>query len=522
MSDIWVGERGITEQKAELYPSALSYRIEDAEGLWKAVTAESKKYNPDFKGFIDTGPIVGNLGDVPKMRVRNGAIALVLEYGDTYRYKTLPNEQALSDNLSAILGKDIKFNGKAVYCHGRRIAVFGDKYSYEPTEKEDRINNAEELKNRLTEALEIYRVYVTEILKANEIKVPGDEIIIRPPYADVSNTYLGQSEFANLNIIPKEGLGVTFEDIGGQPGAVEISRTLARRLKFPGPFEYWASEPPRGILLEGPPGNGKTLLAKALAYEANAVFIFVRGSDISGTGLYGQAEKATAEIFEGAKLYSEKENKHVIIYIDEIDLIFPANVGGYRHEASGKMIAEVAQGMDGLIKNPRLTLIASTNDPRDLDPRILSRMAEQVHVGQPNLEGIKHIMGIKFRNKSKEANRRLFSETIDLEAASQVALKRKMSGRDLEDSINSLLSRYGNEQLNRILNAIESGKIPQTGSIENTVNVVMGWIREGIAENIPSDVLLVPVDTPNLIAALEHSKDILHAPDRPPIGFPGT
>ncbi|HID18705.1 TPA: AAA family ATPase, partial [Candidatus Bathyarchaeota archaeon] len=155
---------------------------------------------------------------------------------------------------------------------------------------------------------------------------------------------------------------VTYEDIGGLKDAIQKVREMIELpMRHPEVFERLGIEPPKGVLLHGPPGCGKTLLAKALANEVNAHFISLSGPEIMSK-FYGESEARLREIFKEAE-----ENAPSIIFIDEIDAIAPK-----REEVTGeverRVVAQLLALMDGLETRGRVVVMAATNRPNALDP----------------------------------------------------------------------------------------------------------------------------------------------------------
>ncbi len=187
---------------------------------------------------------------------------------------------------------------------------------------------------------------------------------------------------------------VTWEDIGDLEEAKQKIRELVELpLKHPEIFKHLGIEPPKGILLYGPPGCGKTLLAKAVANETNAYFIHINGPEIMSK-YYGESEARLREIFEEAK-----KNAPAIIFIDEIDAIAPR-----RDEVTGevekRVVAQLLTLMDGLQERGQVIVIGATNRPEAVDPALRrpGRFDREIYIGMPDKRARKEILQVHTRN----------------------------------------------------------------------------------------------------------------------------
>ncbi|MHA2054123.1 MAG: CDC48 family AAA ATPase [Candidatus Hodarchaeales archaeon] len=162
--------------------------------------------------------------------------------------------------------------------------------------------------------------------------------------------------------IPK----IKWEDIGGLE---EIKQKLKESIEwpsvFPSLYEYMGTSPPKGILLTGLPGTGKTLLVKAVANESSRNFISIKGSEIFSKWI-GESERTIQEIFRKAKLTSP-----CIIFFDEIDSIFPIRDKGSLSKNTERLVTTLLTEMDGLEEMLDVIVIGATNRPDSIDPAIL-------------------------------------------------------------------------------------------------------------------------------------------------------
>ncbi|MEM3631087.1 MAG: AAA family ATPase, partial [Nitrososphaerota archaeon] len=186
---------------------------------------------------------------------------------------------------------------------------------------------------------------------------------------------------------------VTYEDIGGLKDEIQrIREMIELPLKFPEIFQKLGVEPPKGVLLYGPPGCGKTLLAKAVANESEANFILVNGPEIMSK-YYGETEARFREIFKRAE-----ENAPSIIFIDEIDAIAPKR-GEVTGEVEKRVVAQLLALMDGLESRGQVIVIGATNRIEAVDPALRrpGRFDREIEIGIPSKNDRKEILQIHTR-----------------------------------------------------------------------------------------------------------------------------
>src|SRR6201986_807200 len=188
---------------------------------------------------------------------------------------------------------------------------------------------------------------------------------------------------------------VTFADVAGCDEAKEEVKEVVDFLKDPQKFQKLGGRIPRGLLLVGPPGNGKTLLGKSIAGEAKVPFFSISGSDFVEM-FVGVGAARVRDMFENAK-----KNAPCIIFIDEIDAVGRqrgAGLGGgndEREQTLNQMLVE----MDGFETNLGVIVIAATNRPDILDPALLrpGRFDRQVYVTLPDIRGREQILAVHMR-----------------------------------------------------------------------------------------------------------------------------
>ena len=212
------------------------------------------------------------------------------------------------------------------------------------------------------------------------VKVTNEtDIVIKDETVDDED--VGQSE------------GITYEDVGGIGQQLQKVREMIELpLKHPELFRRLGIDPPKGVLLHGPPGTGKTMIAKAVATEVNAHFKSINGPEIISK-YYGESEKQLREIFDEAA-----ENSPAIIFIDEIDSICPKreDVSG---EVERRVVAQMLTLMDGMQGRDNVVVIGATNRRDALDPALRrpGRFDREIEIGVPDRDGREEIMDVHTR-----------------------------------------------------------------------------------------------------------------------------
>ncbi|XP_077999113.1 outer mitochondrial transmembrane helix translocase-like isoform X2 [Glandiceps talaboti] len=205
-------------------------------------------------------------------------------------------------------------------------------------------------------------------------------------------------------LIDPLGIQVTWRDIGGLEDVIEeIQETVILPMKKRHLFRGSSLlQPPKGILLHGPPGCGKTMIAKAMAKEAGFRFINLQASTLTDKW-YGESQKLAAAVFSLAI-----KIQPTIIFIDEVDS-FLRSRASYDHEATAMMKAQFMSLWDGLITDYscQVIVMGATNRPQDVDGAILRRMPSMFHIGMPNKEQRQCILELILDNE-------YMSEDVDL------------------------------------------------------------------------------------------------------------
>lgn len=228
--------------------------------------------------------------------------------------------------------------------------------------------------------------------KAVEFKVvetdPGDFCIVAP------NTMLFDEGEAIKREEEEKLDGVGYDDIGGCRKQMALIREMIELpLRHPQLFKTLGVKPPKGVLLYGPPGSGKTLIARAIANETGAFFFLLNGPEIMSK-MAGQAEENLRKAFTEAEA-----NQPAIIFIDEIDSIAP-NREKTNGEVERRVVAQLLTLMDGVKGRGQVVCIGATNRPNSIDPalRRFGRFDREIDIGVPDEVGRMEILRIHTKN----------------------------------------------------------------------------------------------------------------------------
>ncbi len=296
--------------------------------------------------------------------------------------------------------------------------------------------------------------------------------------------------------------GITYEDIGGLGDEIQRVREMIELpLKHPEIFQRLNIEPPKGIILYGPPGTGKTLIAKAVANESGANFLYIAGPEIMGK-YYGESEERIRKLFEEAT-----EDAPSIIFIDEIDSIAPKreNVTG---EVERRVVAQLLTMLDGLVERGQVVVIGATNRIDAIDPALRrpGRFDREIEIGVPDNTDRLEILQIHTRGMP-------LGEEVDLEYLSNHT--QGFVGADLL----SLVQEAAMRSLRRFLPDFDLDEdIPQEKLEEIIVSAVD--FESALREIDPSAMREVLVEIPSVdwtdVGGLENVKqEIVEAVEWP-------
>ena len=218
---------------------------------------------------------------------------------------------------------------------------------------------------------------------------------------------------------------ITLKDVAGLQEEKEELEEIVEFLKDPAKFTKVGARIPKGVLLEGAPGTGKTLLAKAIAGEAGVPFFSISGSDFVEM-FVGVGASRVRDLFEEAK-----KNAPCIVFIDEIDAVARrrgTGMGG-GHDEREQTLNQMLVEMDGFGVNEGIIVMAATNRVDILDPAIMrpGRFDRKVHVGRPDVGGREEILSVHAKNKP-------LGDDVDLKQIAQTTAG--FTGADLENLLN--------------------------------------------------------------------------------------
>jgi transitional endoplasmic reticulum ATPase len=293
-----------------------------------------------------------------------------------------------------------------------------------------------------------------------------------------------ETKLTILNEPAPEGKGLprtTYEDVGGLHEEIQRVREMVELpLRHPELFQRLGIDPPKGVLLHGPPGCGKTLLARAVANESEANFFSINGPEIMSK-FYGESEARLREIFQQAQ-----QNAPSIIFIDELDAIAPK-----REEVTGeverRVVAQLLALMDGLSGRGNVIVIGATNRPGALDPALRrpGRFDREIEIGVPDKKGRYEILQIHTRGMP-------LAEDVDLKKLSDIT--HGYTGADLS----SLGRETAMKALRRYLPQInlEEERIPP--SVLEKMEVNMEDFTNAYKEITPTAMREVYIEVPTI------------------------
>lgn len=293
-----------------------------------------------------------------------------------------------------------------------------------------------------------------------------------------------------------KGVRISYEDVGGLRKEVQKVREMIELpLRYPEVFERLGIDAPKGVLMYGPPGCGKTLIARAVANETDAYFVHINGPEVIHK-FYGESEAHLRGIFDQAR-----QNAPAIVFLDEIDAIAPKRVE-VTGEVEKRVVAQLLALMDGLQARGQVIVIGATNIPNSLDPALRrpGRFDREIAISIPDRPGRFEILQIHTRGMP-------LASGVELEKLAEIT--HGFVGADLE----ALCREAAMVALRRLLPKIEfeNQYIPYDTLLE--LEVTMEDFRDALKEIEPSAIREVFTEVPNVrweeVGGLEEVKQLL-------------
>jgi transitional endoplasmic reticulum ATPase len=289
---------------------------------------------------------------------------------------------------------------------------------------------------------------------------------------------------------------ISYEDIGGLKEEIRKVREMVELpLRHPELFERLGIEAPKGVLIHGSPGTGKTLLAKAVANESDANFIYIGGPELISK-FVGESEERLRQLFKEAE-----ENAPTIIFMDEIDAIAPK-----REDATGeverRMVSQLLALLDGLKARGQVVVIGATNRPNAIDPALRrpGRFDREIEIGIPSRDARREIITIHTRNMPLDK---------DVEQEYLADATHGYTGAD----ISLLMKEAAMKALRRIMPQLNLDQETISAEILDRLTVTMEDFTDAMREIQPSALREVFVEIPNIkwndIGGLEEVKQKL-------------
>ncbi|PNW82010.1 hypothetical protein CHLRE_06g269950v5 [Chlamydomonas reinhardtii] len=300
---------------------------------------------------------------------------------------------------------------------------------------------------------------------------------------------------------------VGYDDIGGvRKQLAQIRELVELPLRHPQLFKTIGVKPPKGILLYGPPGSGKTLIARAVANETGAFFVVVNGPEIMSK-LAGESESNLRKVFQEAE-----KNAPSIIFIDEVDSIAPKREKT-QGEVERRIVSQLLTLMDGLKSRAHVIVIAATNRPNSIDPalRRFGRFDREIDIGVPDETGRLEVMRIHTKNMKLD-------EDVNLEAISRDT--HGYVGADLA----ALCTEAALQCIREKMDVIDLEDEQIDAEVLNSMAVTQDHFKTALGMSNPSALRETVVEVPNVswdaIGGLENVKRELQELIQYPVEHP--
>ena len=323
----------------------------------------------------------------------------------------------------------------------------------------------------------------------------------------VALTTVDNSHSITKSDIEKELDVVGFDDIGGcRRQLAQIRECVELPLKHPELFTRIGIKPPRGILMHGPPGTGKTQIARAISNEMGAYLLIINGPEIMSK-MNGESESNLRKAFELAQ-----ENSPAIIFMDEIDSIAP-NRDKSSQESEKRIVSQLLTLMDGMNERSNVIVLAATNRPNSIDPalRRFGRFDREICIGVPDEIGRLEILSIHTKNMT-------LAKDVDLHAVAKEI--HGFTGSDVA----SMCAEAAIQQLRERLPSIDLDRDKIPAKILKNLAITKDNFKYAIQNTDPSSLRETVVETPNVkwtdIGGLEGVKTELRETVMYPVNHP--
>lgn len=416
--------------------------------------------------------------------------------------------------MNSVIRNNLKVKiGDIVTIHQFSELKFGKRIHVLPFEDTIKNNNEDFFENYLKPYfIDAYRPLKkndTFVIKGNSGPIEFQIIEIDPiDYCIVgpdTTIYCEGEPLKRENRIENDDIG--YDDIGGcKKQLYQIRELVELPLRHPQLFSTVGVKPPRGILMYGPPGSGKTLIARAVANEAGAFLFVINGPEIMSK-LSGESESNLRKAFEEAE-----KNSPSIIFIDEIDSLAPKREKS-QGEVEKKIVSQLLTLMDGISGKSQVVVIACTNRPNSIDPslRRFGRFDREIDIGVPDEKGRKEILAIHTKKMRIDTN-------VDLEEISKETYG--FVGADLAQLCTEAAMQCVRKKIEMF--DIDEEKVDQ--EILEKLIVNQNHFRIALEQSNPSAFRETSVEIPNItwkdIGGLENVKRELQETVQYPVEHP--